>query len=98
MLWYFSLLKVTAMLVHHHFFWRELQKVVSGKEKYYTGGKKYCKALSRQRKHLVISEELPGYNLGQSLALTALSAYHFPVPSALSGGLTYRAVNPEYLY
>lgn len=57
---------------------------MSGKEKYYTGDKKYCNALGRQRKHLVISEELHGYNLGQSLALTALSAYHFPVPSALS--------------
>lgn len=50
------------------FFWRELQKVVSGKEKYYTGDKKYCKALSRQRKHLLISEESHGYNLGHSLA------------------------------
>lgn len=52
-------------------FWRERQKMVSGKEQYYTGDKKYCKALGRQRKHLVTSEELHGYNLGQSLALTA---------------------------
>jgi len=44
---------------------------VSGKEKDYTGDKKYCKALGRQRKHLVTSEELHGYNLGQSLALSA---------------------------
>lgn len=44
---------------------------MSGKEKYYTGDKKYCKALGRQRKHLVTSEELHGYNLGQSLAPTA---------------------------
>lgn len=44
---------------------------MSGKEKYYTGDKKYCEGLGRQRKHLVTSEELHGYNLGQSLALTA---------------------------
>lgn len=53
------------------FFWRELQESVSGKEKYYTRDKKYCKALGRQRKHLVTSEELHGYNPGQSLTLTA---------------------------
>lgn len=78
------------------FFLRELKRVVSGKEKCYTGDKKYCKALGRQRKHLMTSEELHGYNLGQSLALTVsicISLHSVQFAKCWS----YTVVNPEYI-